>query len=174
MRIKKIYILSAFLLCFSFVCAQFLSAEPNEPKVYSGNYQPYYEPVPEISIFYSVKKYSLTQDYDILITNRGDVIVHEKDYYDKRKVYNAKLSESELNALADFILKADIFQFKNEYVVDKDFIDSDGERLRITVGKRTKQIVISSATGPVEIRAIINKLEEIRQRMKKPEEDARL
>lgn len=153
---------------------QHLFAQPKEPKVYTGNYQPYYEPVPEITIFYSVKKHSLTQDYEIIITNRGDVVVSENNYYDKPKVYNAKLSEVELNTLADFILKTDIFQFKNEYVADKDFIDSDGERLKISIGKRTKQIVISAVTGPAKIRAIINKLEEIRQRMIKPEEDATL
>lgn len=174
MHITKKYIFCSLLLCLIFGFTQHLSAQPKEPKVYSGNYQPYYEPVPEISIFYSVKKHSLTQDYEIIITNRGDVIVSENNYYDKPKVYNAKLSETELNTLADFILKTDIFQFKDEYVTDKDFIDSDGERLKISIGKRTKQIVISAVTGPAKIRAIINKLDEIRQRMIKPEEDATL
>lgn len=177
MSIKKIHILCALFACFIFHFAQILSAqsvEPKEPKVYSGRYQPYYESVPEISIFYSVKKHSLTQDYEIIITNRGKVIVSENNSYDRPKVYNAQLSESELNGLADFILNADIFQFRNEYVADKDFIDLDGERLKITIGRRTKQIVISAVSGPPKIRAIINKIEEIRQRMIKPEADATL
>jgi len=174
MNITKKYIFYSLILCFIFGFTHHLSAQSKEPKVYSGHYQPYYEPTPEISVFYSVKKHSLTQDYEIIITNRGEVIVSENNYYDKPKVYNAKLSEAELNTLADFILKTDIFQFKDEYVADKDFIDSDGERLKIRIGNRTKQIVISAVTGPSRIRAIINKLEEIRQRMIKPVEDATL
>jgi len=177
MQITKKIIFYILILCFihGFVQYSFAqpqqAAQPVEHKAYSGHYQPYYEPTPEISIFYSVKKHSLTQDYDVIITNRGQVIVSEKNYYEKPRIHNAKLSEAELNALADFILKTDIFQFKDEYVADKDFIDLDGERLKISIGKRTKQIVISAVTGPPKIRAIINKLEEIRQRMIKPEED---
>lgn len=174
MHTKKIYLLCSLILYFILGFAQYLSAQPAKPKIYSGNYQPYYEPTPEISIFYSVKKHSLTQDYEVIITNRGQVIVSENNYYDKPKVYNTKLSESELNGLADFILKADIFQFKNEYIADKDFIDLDGERLKISIGKKTKQIVISAVAAPPKIRAIINKIEEIRQRMVKPVGDETL
>lgn len=174
MKEDKIYIFCGLIFCIILGLAQPCFSQATEPKVYSGHYQPYYEPIPEISIFYSVKKHSLTQDYDIIVTNRGRVIVSERNYYDKPKIYNSKLSESELNALADFILKADIFQFKNEYTADKDFIDLDGERLKITIGKKTKQIVISSQTGPAVIRAIINKLEQIRQRMIEPVQDATL
>jgi hypothetical protein len=47
----------------------------------------------------------------------------------------------------------------------------DGERLKISIGKKTKEIVISSAPVPPKIRAIINKIEEIRQRTIKPKED---
>lgn len=130
-----------------------------------GHYNPYYEKVPEISIFYSVKKHSLTQDYEAIITNRGNVIVSHNDRYDSPKVYNAKLSEKELNVLQDFIMKADIFQYKDNYIVDKDFVKMDKEKLKIKIGNRTKTIVISSASAPPKIRAIINKIDEISQRV---------
>ena len=174
MRIKKIYILSSFILCLVSGFAQFLFAQSlqnEEPKAYSGHYRPYYERTPEISIFYSVKKHSLTQDYEIIITNRGRVIVSENNYYETPKIHNAKISDSELDTLHNFILKADIFQFKNEYIADKDFIDLDGERLKISIGKRTKEIVISSTSVPPKIRAIINRIEEIRQNAVKSKED---
>ncbi|MCK9614390.1 MAG: hypothetical protein M0R48_02665 [Candidatus Omnitrophica bacterium] len=174
MRIKNNYIFYILVLCFIFGFSQYSfaqTAQPAKPKAYSGHYQPYYEPTPEITIFYSVKKHSLTQDYEVIITNRGKVIVSENNYYEKPKIHNAKLSDSELNTLCNFIIKTDIFQFKNEYITDKDFIDLDGERLKITIGKRTKEIVISSTSVPPKIRAIINKIEEIRQRTVKPKED---
>ena len=171
MTIRKNYIFYILVLCFIFGFTQNSSAQPEAQKVYSGHYRPYYEPTPEISIFYSVKKHSLTQDYEVIITNRGKVIVSENNYYETPKIHNLELSKAELEGLCDFIIKADIFQFKNEYITDKDFIDLDGERLKISIGKKTKEIVISSAPVPPKIRAIINKIEEIRQRTIKPKED---
>jgi len=90
----------------------------------------------------------------------------QNDYHsDKSKVLNGKLSKGELNALKDFIISANISNFDNEYLIDKDFIKLDSERLRITIDGKTKDILISSSSVPPELQAIINAIKKYRARL---------
>ena len=72
MKMKKY---SFILVIFCLFFAANLGAE--------NLYSPSSEEVtlPEIEVFYSVRKGSITQDYEIFITNEGRAIIIEKDYY---------------------------------------------------------------------------------------------
>ncbi len=148
MRLKHICIFVSFFFCFLSVALQ--NASSQSPL-------PYYERDHRVEISYSVKKQSLTQDYELIITNNGDLILLQNNDYSKQpKVLNGKLSSAELEGLKDFIVRANIFNFDNEYLIDEDFIKLGSERLKITIDGRTKDILICSSTVPPELEAIIN------------------
>jgi hypothetical protein len=157
MAIKRIYFFSGFIFCFSFSFLQ-LPCPPYQAPVFAKSH--------EISVYYSVKKNSLTQDYEVIITDKGDVIVYQNNKYDKPKVLNAKLSDDEWDALRELILDAEIFEFENKYVAKDNFIELDSVRLKITIDRRVKDIVISAATCPPKMQGIIDKIEAIKSRMK--------
>jgi hypothetical protein len=100
------------------------------------------------------------------MTDKGDVIVYQNNKYDKPKVLNAKLSDDEWDALRELILDAEIFEFENKYVAKDNFIELDSVRLKITIDRRVKDIVISAATCPPKMQGIIDKIEAIKSRMK--------
>ena len=118
-----------------------------------------------MDIFYSVKKQSLTQDYEIIIKNNGDVFLSlNNDYSNKSKVINGKLSANEIDGLKEFIINANISNFDNEYLADKDFIALDSERLKITIDGHTKDILISSTSIPPKLQSIVNAIKKYRAR----------
>lgn len=157
MRLKHIYIFTGFVFGLFFFVPQ---------SSFSQYQRPYFEREHQIDISYSVKKQSLTHDYELLITNNGDLILLQSDNYsNKPKVLNGKLPKGELKALKDFIISANISNFDNEYLIDKDFIKLDSERLRVTIDGKTKDILISSSSVPPELEAIINAIKKYRARL---------
>jgi hypothetical protein len=136
------------------------------PGAFSQYQRPYFEKEHQIDISYSVKKQSLTRDYEIIINNNGNVILlQNNDYSGQPKILNGNLSSGELQGLKEFIINANISNFDNEYLMDKDFIVLDSERLKITIDGRTKDILISSSTVPSELQSIINAIKKYRARL---------
>jgi hypothetical protein len=157
MRIKHIHISLIAIFCF------FCLIQPNSYSQYQSSY---FEKEHQIDISYSVKKHSLTRDYEIIIKNNGDMILlQSNDYSNKPKIINGKLSEGELQGLKEFIIKANVSNFDNEYVVDNDLIALDSERLKITVDGRKKDILISSSSVPPKLQAIVNAIKKYRTRL---------
>lgn len=157
MQIKHIYIFLSAIFCF--VCL-------TPPSSFSQYQRAYFEKDHQIDISYSVKKQSLTQDYEIIINNNGVLFLLQNDNYsNKPKVINGKLSNGELEGLKEFIINANVSNFDNEYLIDKDFIKLDSERLRITLDGKTKDILISSSSVPPELQAIINAIKKYRARL---------
>lgn len=123
-----------------------------------------------IEVVYSVKKYSLTQDYEIIINNKGDVIVYRHDYYDnlegKPIIKNGKIPADELQDFKEFIMESDVFGFDNDYVANANAVELGSERIKFTINREVKEIVISAATVPARLRAIIERIEEIKAGIK--------
>ncbi|MDP2924378.1 MAG: hypothetical protein Q8O30_11790 [Candidatus Omnitrophota bacterium] len=123
-----------------------------------------------VDVSYSLKKGSLTQDYEIIITNKGDVIISEYNYFDKLDgkpiIKNGKLPEMQLKEFKEFIIDSDVFQLENEYIVSTKTIEDDNERLKFTIDGHVKDIVMSVTTVPPRLRQIIKKIEEIKSQVK--------
>ncbi|MFA5272426.1 MAG: hypothetical protein WC412_08860 [Candidatus Omnitrophota bacterium] len=157
MQIKHIYIFLSFVFCFFFT-AQSTS--------YPQYRQSYFEQEHQIDISYSAKKHSLTRDYEIIVKNNGDMILlQSNDYSNKPKIIYGKLSEGELEGLKEFIIKANVSNFDNEYLADNDFIALDSERIKITIDGRAKDVLISSSSVPPKLQAIINAVKKYRARL---------
>jgi hypothetical protein len=123
-----------------------------------------------IDVVYSVKKYSLTQDYDIIIKDKGEVILYQYNYYDKAEgkpvIKNGKIPPDELQGFKEFIIDSDVFNFENDYVANIKTTELSSERIKFTIDGKIKEIVISAATIPARLRAIIERIEQIKSGIK--------
>lgn len=123
-----------------------------------------------IEVSYKVKRSSLTQDYEIIITNNGDVILHQPNNFDKLDgkptVKNSKLLPEELRDFREFIMESDLFSFDNDYVVSAQTAEVDSQRLKVSINGQVKEIIMSATTLPQGLRAVIERIEEIKAEIK--------
>jgi hypothetical protein len=119
-----------------------------------------------VEVKYSLKRGSITQDYEIFINNKGEVVVYEHNSFAKEEnrpmVKNAKLAQEQLTRFKQFIIDSNVFELDNEYLVNSDTIEYDNERLKFTLDGKVKDIVISMANPPARLKQIIKKIEEIK------------
>lgn len=130
-----------------------------------------------IDVFYSTKKQALTQDYDIFIASTGNVTVFNKDRYSKERysmfssnkpktiVKSGQLSAQELKAFKDMILEMNIFRFNDEYIGSASPLGYRGDQLKVTVNGKTKKILLSASSFPVELGRLLQKIDEIKTKI---------
>ncbi|MDD5194389.1 MAG: hypothetical protein PHQ96_01775 [Candidatus Omnitrophica bacterium] len=161
MLIKKQF--SILLLVVSFllpVCSGGPCAYSKEKLVYADDYN--------INIFYAVKRQALTKDYEIFIASNGEVTVFNKDYYSgprfspKTIVKSGTLSLSKLKELKELILSINIFRFNDEYISSTNPLGYRGDELRITINGKTKKILLSASSFPVEIGQLLRVIDDIK------------
>lgn len=133
--------------------------------------QPSYEgSIVKFQVRYSVKRSSITQDYEVLINNKGVVVVSINDYYTNPEsphiVKTGKLSAEEFQDFKSFVINTGVFQFQNEYIASGTMVELSSERIKFVIGNKTKEIVIGSTTAPSKLRAIIQRIEEIKSRIR--------
>jgi hypothetical protein len=134
-----------------------------------------------IEVNYCPKGGSLTQEYEIFIADNGNATIYKEDHYSKDwygdfkytvnyskpKVYasvkSAKIPEEELNDLKRMILDANVFGFKDEYLCSTSTLGYRGELVTFVIDGKTKKILISASSFPVELGRIIRKIEEIKE-----------
>ena len=75
---------------------------------------------------------------------------------------SGKVLDNNLERIKNFILSANVFQFKDEYVGSKNFMDLSSKKLKIKIGNKVKEIVISTSEIPPELRRIIDRIEKIK------------
>jgi hypothetical protein len=133
-------------------------------------YKPILSASTRIEVSYFLRRSSLLGDYDIVITNKGDVILSGHDYFNslsaKTVVKNAKLSPQQLEDFREFIVDSNIFQYDETYVVNCKAVQLDSQRLRVSINGKVKEIIISAATIPQGLRTVIERIEQIKSRIK--------
>lgn len=123
-----------------------------------------------IEAFYSIKRGSLKQDWEIFIAKDGMVTVVDKDYYSKLKptinTKSKKLSDREFNDFKRIVIKGKVFDLDNEYVgSDIDILnlmDVDNERIKLIINGRVKEIVVCLSQIPPRLQRIIDKITAIK------------
>jgi hypothetical protein len=121
-----------------------------------------------IDVFYSTKKQAMTQDYEIFIASNGSVTVFNKDYFSsttskpKTTVKSGQLSAGELKTLKNTILAMNIFRLNDEYIGSANPLGYRGDQLKVTFNGKTKKILLSASSFPVELGQLLQKIDEIK------------
>ncbi|MBU2103167.1 MAG: hypothetical protein ABH865_08180 [Candidatus Omnitrophota bacterium] len=123
-----------------------------------------------IDVKYMLKGGSLTKDYDLSVSSNGMVTVVNKDYYTNERVTSVvrsgQLSPEELADLKRLILEINVFRFNDEYISEPhNQLGWRGEELYVTVNGKTKKILLSAASFPVELGQLIRRITEIKDRI---------
>ena len=122
----------------------------------------------DIGIFYSTKKQALTQDYEIFIAANGSVTVFNYDYSSsatarpKTTVKSGQLSAQELKTLKNMILEMNIFRLNDEYIGSANPLGYRGDQLKVTVNGKTKEILLSASSFPVELGQLLQRIDDIK------------
>jgi len=128
----------------------------------------------KISIIYSCN--SLNESYETFIDDNGNVIIFESDYFDLEKnnpknVITKTLSEKEIKELKSFILNADVFNLKDEYISSPVLIKERSDTLTFVIDGKIKKILCSNANLPISLSKIIDKIQDIRRGLKYVKEE---
>jgi len=130
----------------------------------------------KISLIYTCNL--LEDSYEVFIDDNGNVIIFERDYFDLEKrtpknVTTKTLSEKDIKELKSLILEADIFNLKDEYVIDGniELIKERSDTLTFVIDGKTKKILCSNANLPISLSKIINKIQDIRRGLKYVKEE---
>ena len=121
-----------------------------------------------IDVFYAPVRQALTQDYEIYIASNGSVTVSNKDYYSAARsspkiiVKSGTLSDEKLKAFKKMILEINVFRFNDEYIGSPSPLGYCGDELRITVNGKTKKILLSASSFPVELGQVLRRIDEIK------------
>jgi hypothetical protein len=123
-----------------------------------------------IEVAYKVNKHSLTQDYEIIINNKGEVVLYQHNYYDnldgKSVIKNGKINPDDLRDFKEFIMESNVFGFDNDYVANINAAELGSERIKFTINGEVKEIVMAATTVPARLRAIIDRIEQIKSSIK--------
>jgi len=159
-----------FVRYLRLLCAVVISAVPLMPSVVFAQQPSYEGSITKFQVRYSVKRSSLTQDYEVLINNKGVVVVSSNDYYTNPElphiVKTGKLTAEEFADFKNFVINVGVFQFQNEYIANGNMVELSSERIKFVIGNKTKEIVVSSTTAPPKLRAIIQRIEELKSRIR--------
>ncbi|MCM8819169.1 MAG: hypothetical protein NC925_00015 [Candidatus Omnitrophica bacterium] len=124
----------------------------------------------KIKLLYEIKSKALTNDFEMLIDEKGLVHILKKDYFTnlskvKKNIKSYLLSKEDFDQLKNLILEADVFNLKDQYIGSLQLLNCQHESLAITINGRTKEIVISASTLPIQLSRILLKIKEIKNRI---------
>ncbi|MCM8787671.1 MAG: hypothetical protein NC935_06420 [Candidatus Omnitrophica bacterium] len=124
----------------------------------------------KIKLFYEIKSGALTQDFKMLIDDKGLVHILKKDYFTnlsktKKSIKSYLLSKEDFEQLKGLILEADIFNLKDYYIGSQHQLNYVSESLIITINGRTKEIIIGASNLPIQLSRILLKIKEIKNKI---------
>ena len=116
-----------------------------------------------ISVAYYTKWGPLGGDYEVSVSNEGDVIVtNNLAQTESEKIKTGKLSEEELKELKDLIIEANVFRFKEDYsCLVNCVVDGLHRTIEFNIDGTIKRIGSYEGSLPDQLETIIQKIEEI-------------
>lgn len=110
----------------------------------------------------------LVGDYEVSVSNEGDVIVtNNLVQAESEKIETGELSEEELKELKDLITEADVFRFKDDYsCLVNCVVDGLRRFIEFNIDGEIKKITNYEEPLPDQLETIIQKIEEIKSNIR--------